>query len=365
MTKKGYDTEITDLFFALIRCSIGKEEQLPHTPTLEQWQELFDISKKQTLAGIIFSGIERLPQEQRPPKALLLQWYLLRENIKNANISLNKKVVAVSRKFKAEGFNNSILKGQGIAQLYPNPLLRTPGDIDIWLEGGSDKVISFIRTIAPDCKPTYHHVDFNISNEVDIEVHYRPTWMYSPRTNKRLQKYFTKYEAMQFSNTVSAGDEEFNAPTPAFNMVYIPIHIYRHLFSEGIGLRQILDYYYVLMQSLSDTEREECKAVLISVNLKRFMQSLMYVMQQIFHLDENYMLLKPDKKGGEFLMHEIMTAGNFGHHDTRYKEKGEGYSLALMYNLVKRMFILVPRHPSEVLWAPIFKIWHFFWCKNH
>ena len=358
------NTAITDLFFALIRCGIGKEEMLPSIPTPEQWRELFDLSKKHTLAGITFNGIERLPQEQRPPKDLLLQWYILRENTKNANISLNKKVAAISHKFKEEGFNNCILKGQGIAQLYPNPLLRTPGDIDIWLEGGCNKVVSYIRTIAPECKPTYHHVDFNISNEVDIEVHYRPTWMYSPTMNRRLQKFFSEHEATQFSNTISTGQEEFNAPTPAFNMVYIPIHIYRHLFSEGIGLRQILDYYYVLMQETGSNEKAECKAMLTSINLSRFMQSLMYVMQQIFHLDEKHMPFTPDTKGGKFLMHEIMTAGNFGQHDTRYKDTGEGYSLALMYNLVKRSFKLIPRHTSEVFWAPIFKIWHFFWRKK-
>lgn len=358
-------TDITEVFFALIRCGMGKERQLPYTPSPEEWQELFSMSKKQTLAGITFEGIERLPQEQRPPRELLLQWYLVRENIKSANTALDRKAHAVSAKFKESGFSNCILKGQGIAQLYPNPLSRTPGDIDIWLEGGSDKVIGYIRTIIPECRPTYHHVDFNISGEVEIEVHYRPTWMYSPIANKKLQKFFSENEAGQFRNSVSISVGEINAPTPLFNMVYIPIHIYRHLFSEGIGLRQILDYYYVLMQDYSDAEKEECRKVLASVGVRRFMPALMYVMQQVFHLDEGHMIFTPDKKDGEFLMREIMTAGNFGHHDPRYKATGRGYSRQRIYNHIKRSFILVTRYPSEVLWAPAFKIWHYFWRKRH
>ena len=357
--------DITELFFALIRCGIGKEQSLPCSPSHEEWQALFDMSKKQTLAGITFSGIENLPQEQRPPKEILLQWYSLSESIKRANASLNSKASALSQKFSEEGFGNCILKGQGIAQSYPNPQLRTPGDIDIWLDGGCDRVLRYIRSITPDCKPTYHHVDFNISHDVEIEVHYRPTWMYSPIDNRRLQRYFSEHAQAQFSNTVGTVEGSFSAPTQVFNMVYIPIHIYRHLFSEGIGLRQILDYYYVLMHEYSDAEKEECRKVLASVGVRRFMPALMYVMQQVFHIDEEHMICPPNKKSGEFLMREIMTAGNFGHHDTRYKATGGGYSLALLHNLIKRSFILVTRYPSEVLWAPAFKIWHFIWRKRH
>ena len=358
-------TDITELFFALIRCGIGKENTLPYSPTVEQWKELFELSKKQTLSGITFEGIEKLPQEQRPPKDIILQWFSLRERIKSTNTSLNKKAVIISQQFKKEGFNNCILKGQGIAQLYPNPLLRTPGDIDIWLEGGCNKVLQYVSTITPDYKAHYHHVDFDISNDVDIEVHYRPTWMYSPIKNRILQKHISKVETDQFNNAVYTNEGTFNAPTLSFNRVYIPIHIYRHLFSEGIGLRQILDYYFVLTKGFDTNDKKECQGILISVGIKRFTQALMYVMQQVFHLEEEFLIFAPNKRDGKFLMHEIMTAGNFGHHDTRYKTTGQYYSLALIYNLVKRSLILITRHPSEVLWAPIFKVWHFFWMKLH
>ena len=106
-------TDITDLFFALVRCGIGKENSLPYSPTPEEWRNLFEMAKKQTLIGITFAGIEKLPSEQRPPKNIILQWYTVSESIKSTNADLNKKVTAISQKFKAEGFNNCILKGQG------------------------------------------------------------------------------------------------------------------------------------------------------------------------------------------------------------------------------------------------------------
>jgi hypothetical protein len=353
--------DTTSLFFALIRCGIGKEKILPHTPTREQWAALLDMSRKQTLAGIAFAGIETLPHEQRPPREVLLQWYSLCENIKKLNSSLNRKAVIVSQKFREEGFGNCILKGQGIASLYPNPLLRMPGDIDIWLDGGCDRVLRYINSITPDCDPTYHHVDFNISGDTGIEVHYRPTWMYSPLKNRRLQRYFARTASEQFGNTTLLAEGTLHVPTASFNRVYIPLHIYRHLFSEGIGLRQVLDYYFVLMQGFSKEEQEECIGLYNALGIRRFVQALMYVMQHIFHLDEEHTIIAPDRRHGEFLLDEIMTAGNFGQYDTRYATADEGYNLTRVRNTFKRMSTLASCYPSEVLCAPFFKLWHMAW----
>ena len=39
---------------------------------------------------------------------------------------------------------------------------------------------------------------------------------------------------------------EIAIPTVEFNLIFQLTHIYAHLMNEGIGLRQLLDYYYVL-----------------------------------------------------------------------------------------------------------------------
>lgn len=356
------DTDITGLFFALIRCGIGKENSLPHSPTSVQWQELFDMAKKQTLAGITFAGIERLPLEQRPPKAVLLQWYTLCERIKNRNIDQNRKVSLVSQKFKAEGFNNCILKGQGIAQLYPNPLLRMPGDIDIWLEGEDKKIISYVKKLIPDCRPTYHHVDFPISKDIDIEIHYRPSWMCNPFTNRRIQRYYKETSKKQFLN-ITRSEEPFPTPDIAFNRIFILHHIFRHLFNEGVGIRQVLDYYFVMQQDISENDKTVFVKQLKEFGLYKFACAMTYVMQQMFSLDNTKAIVKPNEKEGRFLLREIMYAGNFGAYDTRYKSTRHGLNIAHISNIIKRSFILVAHYPSETCWNPIFKLWHSIWRR--
>ena len=361
----GKDISTIELFFHLIKCGMGKLEAMPRTPDAQEWSELFEIAKKQTLAGIAFAGIEVLPQTQRPPKEILLQWYRLSTLIKKQNSELDRKCAIVSDKFRSEGFDNCILKGQGIAQLYPTPSLRTPGDIDIWLDGGAKKAIEYTRRFFPDCKPTYHHVDFPINEGLEIEIHYRPSWLYNPFANKKLQKFFCKNAALQFKNNITTAGGTFPAPSATFNRIYILLHIYRHLFFEGIGMRQILDYYYVLQQEMSPNEKEEFLSALNRFNLKKFASALMYVMQQMFGLDEEHTLVKPDAKIGEFVLNEIMVAGNFGKYDHRYNLGAHVYSFKRSLETIKRTFTLLTKFPGETLWSPYFKVWHYFWRKRH
>ena len=356
---------MTTLFLALIRCGIGNADRLPFTPSREQWDELFYIAGKQTLQGIAYAGIERLPQEQRPYKDLLLKWYHLTLNIRKKNKELTKTAIIVSEKFRKEGFDNCILKGQGIAQYYPDPELRIPGDIDIWLDGGCDKVLEYVKGIIPDCKPNYHHVDFNVMKGCDIEVHYRPSWMYCPFSNKRLQEFFNKKCNKDYSNTVNTSEGLLHVPTVSFNIVYIPIHIYRHLFDEGIGMRQILDYYFVLMQENTAQEKEDCVEILKKTGVLRFTKALMYVMQEMFALDKEHMIAEPDSRHGKFLMREIMLSGNFGKMDARFGQSSRGYNLQHFKNQFRRSLLLISHYPSETIWNPLFKIWHTFWMKRH
>ena len=554
------------LFFELLQIAIGNRSQLSHTPTAEEWRELYTLAQKQAMVGIAFRGVELLPVEQRPPRKLWMQWYMVTERIKALNAEMDRRVFKVARMFRREGFPGVVLKGQGMAQLYkverstvngqqstdgphPNPLqgerglgnpdegfdltlkrsslaegksksqnncqgqgqqttvngqrtdhpdetllmdhelhglhensgasatishtestestenfcqrdehanidtithtqacagqdsqrlndnvndnhdgiyttsplqeeiplvllyadkpavvatdafiprrppnlggeincpdgtvdrrpstvdhrlialrsiscYRTPGDIDIWLHGERDEILEYVRRHVPDCKPVYHHVDFPVVDDVSIEVHFTPTWMNSPIRNRRLQRFFHSFN-FQFSNFNSS---ELPVPNAAFNRVYILVHIYRHLFAEGIGLRQLLDYYFVLQQGFTELEREETLRMLRSLGMMRFTRAVMWVLQEVYGLPDRYLLTSPDAKEGRFLLDEIMLAGNFGKYDERMQRAaGEG-TFRWGLRKVLRNFRFVRSYPSEVLWSPIFKVWHLFWRIRH
>lgn len=357
MTDKGC---IQDLFFALIRCSVGTADKLPYAPSKEEWATLYDLVKKQALQGVTFAAIEKLPEEQRPNLKILLPWYKTCEIIKKKNAELTKKAILISKKFQEEGFKNCILKGQGIAQYYHNPDLRVSGDIDIWLEGDCDRIIKYIKEFTPETRILYHHIDFPIYDNIEIEVHYRPTWLSQPIANYRLQKFFKQTANNWAKNTITTLEGELPMPTVAFNLIYIQIHILRHIFGEGVGLRQIMDYYFTLKQKISNKEKEDCIKLLKSIGQLKFTQALMFILKEIFDIDKDLMLVEPDCKYGKFLLKEIMTAGNFGIADTRY-EQAKRFSFARVINGIRRSMNIVLYSPAETLWEPYFKIRHFFW----
>ena len=351
------------LFADLLKVAIGNKNELPYAPSENEWKELYQTSKTQALLGITYKGVERLPSHQRPPRQLLLQWIAASERIKYLNEKLNTKAVEISQQFYKDGFRNIILKGPSVACYYKNKnlnLYRTPGDIDIWLDGKRSNIISYVQDIMPDSPIFYHHMDYPKIDGIEIEVHFTPSWMNSYFTNKKLQKLFREQSKELFNRDYN-NLSETPSPSLAFDRVYILVHIYRHLFHEGIGLRQLLDYYFVLNQGFSDKERAATIDTLLSLKMGRFTSAVMWVLQEVFGLEDQYMLTKPNEQDGRFLLEEIMIAGNFGHYDQRILRGSNESNLRYGLRKVKHNFRFFNSYPSEVLWSPAFKLWHYFW----
>ena len=240
--------KLHQIFFDFLRFCIGSAKDIPSTLKEADWKELYAIAQKQCLVGVLFDGIKKLPAEHvGMKKELLLQWMAESQMLEKANVRLNDAAIQVSEWFRKKGFRTSILKGQGNALMYPNPYSRTPGDIDIWVEGGDKRVISFVRSISPHEKACYHHIEFPSYKGVEVEVHYRPSFLLCFWHNRKLQEYYERVKEKQFSHRVMLGEQgEIAIPTVEFNLIFQLTHIFSHLMNEGIGLRQLLDYYFVL-----------------------------------------------------------------------------------------------------------------------
>ena len=403
-----------NLFFELIQLSLGRRDCFSLCPSEKDWDELFELAKKQALVGVLFTGVERLPEEQRPPKDILLKWFAMTEMIEKENRRMNDIAVRVQERFLKDGFRSCILKGQGVATLYPKPLRRQSGDIDIWLEGERKHIIEYALGICKPKKILWYHLDFTAVKDTEVEVHYMPSWMFNLFTDRRLQAWFKEKgnEMFKNSNTLPNGSL-IHVPTQDFNIVYLLIHIYRHLFEEGIGLRQLMDYNFLLLSAkencnyeyaslvngsaevtgvkdlqgvslpdnlitskpnnltkgirnydgnrLLSVTSEESIELLKSLKLHRFAKAVMWVLGEVFGLERDLMYVEPDEKEGRFLLDEIMMAGNFGKYDPRRGNiKGES-TLQLFIRKQRRSVRFIKNYPSEVIWSPIFAIYQRLW----
>ena len=350
-----------EAFFELIQITVGTRDGFSRVPSAKVWAAIFDTAEKQSLVGVLLVGMEKLPAEQRPPQRLLLEWIGIQQIAVSTNYNQDRRSKELYEWFKEKGFDNCIIKGQGVARLYPQPELRQAGDIDIWVNADRDDVVGKMLSEGIDVSVIdYVNCHAAFFDDVEVEVHFRPSYFFNPFANKMLQKWIQENKPIQMTSFDDAVG--FCYPTISFNLVFSLIHIYRHVFSEGIGLRQLMDYYYILKHS-TEAERKEAFDTLCSLGLKKFVATVMHVMRRVFNIDTSLLLCQPNQNEGDYLLAEILRGGNFGRYDDRNKNLPSENRMKRGVENVKRNLRFLKHYPSEVMWSPAFKFWHWCWRK--
>ena len=365
----------TSAIFLFLNYCLNKKVDMSMVVAKIDWRQLYTFTSRQALLGFCFDGIERLTKEfseelkQNPMgRDLLMTWMGAAQQIRRQNMKVNAVAGKLYSKFREDGLRCCILKGQGNALMYPNPCSRTPGDIDVWVNASREQITEYAQKhfeIGDDIR--FHHLETSIDG-VPVELHFFPGIMNNPIYNVRLQKWFKRNADLQCSNVVSLPDGigEIAIPTTAFNVVYQLTHLYHHFFDDGIGMRQIIDYYYVVsMLNVNCEMLTWLQKDLKHLGLWNFAGAVMYVLKEVLGLSEEKMIAPMDEKRGKLLLAEILDGGNFGRHFTKYagfthQSMGKKYFLKIWRNMH-----FVRYYPAEALSEPIFRTWHFFWRLKH
>ena len=338
------------------------------------WLELYSFASKQAILGLCFDGIERLgkeyPEELRLnpiERKLLMAWMSKAQQIRRQNMKVNTVASKLYSMFRKDGLRCCILKGQGNALMYPNAYSRNPGDIDVWVNASREQITEYAKKhfeLGDNIR--YQHIETSVDG-VPVELHFFPCTMNNPIYNARLQKWFKRNADLQCSNVVSLPDGigEIAIPTTAFNVIYQLTHLYHHFFDEGIGMRQIIDYYYVVnndeLLMIKDTLLKELK----HLGLWKFAGAVMYVLHEALGLSEEKMIASMDEKRGKLLLAEILNGGNFGQYFTKYGHFTQQSMVKKYFLKIWRNMHFVRYYPAEALSEPIFRTWHFFWRMNN
>ena len=362
-------------FFAFLRYCLGYKGDMSRVIAGINWQELYSFASKQALLGLCFDGIERLGKEypeelkQNPiGRELLMTWMGKAQQIRRQNMKVNAVASKLFSMLREDGLRCCILKGQGNALMYPNPYSRTPGDIDVWIDASRERIMEYAQKkfeLGDDIR--LQHLETSLDG-VPVELHFFPCSMNNPIYHARLQKWFKRNADLQCSHIVGLPDGagDIAIPTTAFNVIYQLTHLYHHFFDEGIGMRQIIDYYYVVsMLNVNCEMLTWLPKELKYLGLWKFAGAVMYVLHEALGLPEEKMIAPMDEKRGRLLLAEILNGGNFGKHFTKYagfthQSMGKKYFLKIWRNMH-----FVRYYPAEALSEPIFRTWHFFWrMKN-
>lgn len=355
--KDNTEQRCDSLFFALLRFSLGIDGDFPYRPTASEWGQLFTQARRQSLVGVMFEGLSRLsedyfvvPNSQETdsqtyiPQQLAMQWANDAEVIAGLNSLQNIKAARMTELFEKHGHHTVILKGQANALLYPNPLSRQPGDIDIYVDGGFDSISATLEALGMSegavATTSFHFKLPPDEDGIEVEVHFKHSSKKgNPVTNERLQACLTQL----LDDGAPLSDAGFRVPSIAFALTMQLAHISRHVIVSGIGLRQVTDYY-LLLQSSTEDDRRQLAARLKELGLLELAGALMWVLGEVFRLPSEKMIITPDQKRGQWLLRCIVEGGNFGKHD-KARRTGSRWQRGLKY--VLRRLRLVWFYPGD------------------
>ena len=296
-----FTDDMNETLFQLMRAALT-DADCAMALSGDEWKRVYRMARQQSLVGVLWTVVK----DQPLPLDVAMQWASEAETIRGLNTLLNDEAARLTRRFAEAGRQTVILKGQANARLYPDPLTRQPGDIDIWVEGGRDSVLQLID--MQGASVSYHHAHLPANeNGVVVEVHFRPaSGNFNPFTNRRLQRWLEAAIAPH-----ATGD--FNSPSLRFALMMQLSHIQRHFMGSGVGLRQVCDYFLLLRASTPE-DRREITEHLTAFGLRRTAGALMWLRGEVLHMDRALMLAEPDSYRGEWMLREVMEGGNFGHY---------------------------------------------------
>ena len=205
----------------------------------------------------------------------------------------------------------------------------------------------------------YHHTEFPIWDDIEVEVHWRPSWRACPWYNITMQKWFLQEADKQYNNIDT--ESGLHVPTWDFNVVYLLQNMFLHVMQEGLGLRQIVDYFYLLKSEGRDRD-VDIIPTLNALGLYEFAGAVMFVLREACGLDERYMVCPIDERRGRFLLNEILQSGNFGYEDERNVTLHKTTGIQRSIWQLKRKLRFLRDYPVEVLCGP-FQIYHVIWRK--
>lgn len=414
------------VYFEFLQVAVENRKSLSVAVNDSDWLRLFEFCKRQALIGIGFSTVKKFhTQGLGCPANIRMKWMALALRIERQNALLNEQCKKLTEQYGHDGFSTCILKGQGNCLNYPKGLrtIRMSGDIDVWtvpMNGrqqeqigttyclqadgeiaiavrtgkenvenvqyhGRKAVIGYVRMLhrleGNNVNPVirYHHIEAPMVDGTEVEVHFRPCYTHSPLRNWRMQRWFDTHADVCMKNKTHMG---FAVPTASVNVVYQMCHLFSHYFDEGLGLRQIMDYYFTLkvwhndVMECKDSQSQvmlskglgspimskvEVMDVLRSFGMKKFTSAVMYVLHEVFAMPHIYYICEPNEKEGRKLLAEIMQGGNFGQYDTRDAALKKGGKVKHGLWKLKRVMRLVNSYPEEALWEPVFRVYHLAW----
>lgn len=354
-----------EIFFNLLRAGLWNTVQSKIGALSEdQWEEIYVMSSKQGVLGIVFDGINKLPKEMLPSKTFMHKWFCTLLAIERGNLKIDIYLQELIRLMKGEGLNPFLFKGQSVGQYYPTPNHRQKGDIDFVMGKDFKRCAEFLinKNFI-----NYRSYTFVYKDE-QIDLHKYAEISRNYFVNYRLHRQFDKW--MKKPEKFRLGDEVIDIPPLNMYHICMILHIRRHLIEDGIGLKQVCDM--VMLLNARDCDKDELKKWLVKFDLGRFARALYAFLIKDLGLDESKVPLMPDYgRNYKLLKKAILDEGYFHKwfFDKNHQyENFHSHVYGALEHRFERSLRFWSLMPWEAFWTPIYQTVRFikltYFSKN-
>lgn len=379
-------TDINNLFFELIRVAISNQVCLSHTPSADEWGELYAMAKKQSLVGICFAGVQSLQmQQQTPPEQLYLQWMGLAAKIQQQSENHRRVLSLVGEVLKNSGIRSMLMKGLVCASRYPEPLLRQCGDIDFVVrEEDYVRTLDALKDVADVDRTLVHeHHGMAYIDGVQLEPHYKIHNYQNPWNDITMRMLQAELFASDEHVSIKIGDAEVEKMLLEFEGMFLVSHMINHIYAEGLGMRQIMDFAFWIAslhvrgegvlrsggcsceqarREVRDFDMELYHAYLDKMHMRRAAKIFTIISERLLGIDTrifDYQYSNKELSFADKLAEDIMKVGNFA----RGAEDSPQAGISAYIWTIKRVISLGYLCPSEAYWWPVSKFFRYFWRK--
>ena len=364
MSTNIHESPLMSLFLELLQVSLGTRGELSRVPSAHEWEQLLIKAEDQAIVGLLLSGLERLPEEQLPPLEVKLQW-IGEFQIEEATYRQHLKVIAKTRDcLKKGGVKAAFMKGLVCGSRYPQPERRTCGDIDfVVAEKDFVKTLDLLEDIGTvDRELIHEHHGMAFVDDVTLEPHYKVHNFQNPAVDEAMKEMFAEVFPDRLEIVDIEGEKVPVFPA-AFECAVLVGHMVNHVYAEGLGLRQVVDFYYWLKVNC---EREVIWGYLRSMRMERAFRVFACICENYLGLDSALLGMSytyKEKRFAQKMMEDVLRVGNFAH-SIDYTGNNEVLRpLRSYFWVVGRCIKLGYLCPAEARWWPVSKVRRFFWKK--
>ena len=258
-------SKTSDAFWALVRQGIGRESRVLSQEI--DWTAIKALADAHGLSAIVLDGINEVLKSNSQLSTLNSQLKLswigeVMQNYEGRYASYEKAIGSLAGFYNQHGYKMMVLKGYACSLDWPNPKHRPCGDIDIWLfnqQAAADKELVSSFKFKIDSSHHHHTVfgwgGFSVENHYDfINVHHH-------KSNAEFEK-ILKQLGEDDSHFVVLNGENVYLPSPNLHALFLLKHLMMHFASEGIMLRQVVDWGFFVEKHSKDVDWNYVQEVL-------------------------------------------------------------------------------------------------------